>query len=194
MMYIENIGLMIGFHGCSKDRVLDAVTGKSGLKKSENKYDWLGSGIYFWDRDAMRALEFAKERKERKDPAVVGAVITPGNCLDLRCREGQEVIRTAYEVYSDLFGPPEAENHLYKDGVAMKRDLDCLIINTACDIFATTGKNFDTVIGTFIEGRPVFPGAGVHDRTHTQISVRNPKCILGYFLPGKGILPKQDCS
>ena len=48
---------VFGFHGCDK-RVADAVlTGKTKLSASENAYDWLARGIYFWEHGPMRALE-----------------------------------------------------------------------------------------------------------------------------------------
>jgi hypothetical protein len=47
-MYPAKPGLIIGFHGCDK-KVRDAiVSGKLSLKASNNDYDWLGHGIYFW--------------------------------------------------------------------------------------------------------------------------------------------------
>jgi len=66
----------------------------------------------------------------------------------------------------------------------LRRDLDCLIINSACEMSRdSASRTFDTVIGTFLEGKEIFPGAGMRDKTHTQICVRNQDCILGYFRP-----------
>jgi len=184
-VYTKNIGLMLGFHGCSEAHANDAVMGTADLKESTNKYDWLGSGIYFWDRDEIRAMEFAKNKKS-KPPAVVGAIINPGRCLDLRCREAQQILKKTYDLVCSQLGTPKVENRSYEHGVPLRRDLDCFIINTTCQIFSKIrNEPFDTVVGTFIEGSPVFPGAGINDKTHTQICVRNPKCILGYFLPRK---------
>ncbi|MDP8221189.1 MAG: hypothetical protein P9X26_07575 [Candidatus Stygibacter frigidus] len=48
--------IILGFHGCDKDlgeEVLKAE--KSILKNSQNTYDWLGSGIYFWENNHLRA-------------------------------------------------------------------------------------------------------------------------------------------
>ena len=40
---------VFAFHGCDR-RLRDAVlTGKSKLTASLNTYDWLGTGIYFWE-------------------------------------------------------------------------------------------------------------------------------------------------
>ncbi|MGA7236293.1 MAG: hypothetical protein WBY44_11470 [Bryobacteraceae bacterium] len=39
----------------------------------------------------------------------------------------------------------------------------------------------DTFRGVFIEGEPLYPGAGFYAKTHVQIVVRNPNCIKGVF-------------
>ena len=49
---------------------------------------------------------------------------------------------------------------------------------------AASGMSFQTVRGVFVEGHPAFPGAGIRTRTHVQIAVRDPSCILGFFKPG----------
>src|SRR5207302_1512944 len=47
-------------------------------RPSENEYDWLGHGIYFWEHSPERARRWAAG-----DGIVIGAVIQLGNCLDL---------------------------------------------------------------------------------------------------------------
>jgi hypothetical protein len=42
---------------------------------------------------------------------------------------------------------------------------------------------FDTVRGMFTEGGDLYDGAGFQQKTHSQISVINPECIKGYFIP-----------
>jgi len=182
-MYIEYTGLILGFHGCSKALADRVILGTDDFRKSDKPFDWLGRGVYFWERDPRRAYEFAKEKKS-KEPAVVGAFIDPGRCLDLRCRDNQEIIRSAYDQYCMDYGVPEERNESYEEGIPLKRDLDCLMIEAACKMNRNpSGRTFDTVIGTFLEGMEIYPGAGMRDKTHTQICVRNPDCILGYFRP-----------
>jgi hypothetical protein len=60
------------------------------------------------------------------------------------------------------------------------RFLDCAVIN---HINSFAAPPFDTVKGLFIEGEPVFPGAEIYDRTHSEIAGRNPACIKALFLP-----------
>lgn len=69
-----------------------------------------------------------------------------------------------------------------KDKEEMKRELDCAVINHLCN---NSNKKFsiDAVISPFFEGKPIYKGAKIYEFTHTQIAVRNPKCILGYFIP-----------
>ncbi|MCL1984449.1 MAG: hypothetical protein FWG58_03505 [Methanomassiliicoccaceae archaeon] len=182
-MYAEQTGLILGFHGCSRELAERVLLGTDDFIPSDKPYDWLGTGIYFWERDPMRAYEFALQ-KGSTDPSVVGAIIDPGKVLDLRCREGQEMMRAAYNNYCRNFGIPKQKNASYEEGVPMRRNLDFIMIEAACMSYDESNrKAFDTVMGAFLEGREIYPGAGMRDKTHTQICVRNPDCILGYFNP-----------
>lgn len=40
---------------------------------------------------------------------------------------------------------------------------------------------YDTVLGALREGKELYAGAGVIDKNHIQICVRNEQCIRGYF-------------
>jgi len=182
-MYTEQTGLILGFHGCGKELAERVLLGTDDFIPSDRPFDWLGKGIYFWERDPVRAYEFALQKRS-KEPSVVGAIIDPGSSLDLRCRNNQEIMRAAYGNYCEERGIPEQKNASYKEGVPLRRELDFAMIEAACKFyFETGGKTFDTVIGTFLEGKEIYPGAGMRDKTHTQICVRNPDCILGYFNP-----------
>ena len=45
----------------------------ANLNSSENDYDWLGSGIYFWEEGPKRALEWAQRKFGFEKAAVIGA-------------------------------------------------------------------------------------------------------------------------
>ena len=71
------------------------------LKRSENPYDWLGNGIYFWENDEQRALEWAQDLARSgkiKSPAVVGAVLDLGKCLNLTERDSIDMLSLGYEI------------------------------------------------------------------------------------------------
>ncbi len=62
------------------------------------------------------------------------------------------------------------------------RDLDCAVINLVHQARSDAGRPaLDTVRGVFVEGKPVYEGSGVSEKTHIQISVCNPECIKGVF-------------
>lgn len=83
-------GLILGFHGCSPSTAQAALAGQIDLQASERDFDWLGNGTYFWEWDEQRAQEWAAWKVSRGNfdrAAVIGAVIDPGNCLDLLNRK-----------------------------------------------------------------------------------------------------------
>jgi hypothetical protein len=68
------------------------------------------------------------------------------------------------------------------------RDLDCAVLNFALRDEESSGLGAQTVRGVFVEGEAAYPGAEIYVKTHVQIAVRDPSCILGYFLPANAIL------
>lgn len=189
----QDTSFIFGYHGCDKKIAQDVVNGKSNLKKSSNDYDWLGHGIYFWQNDPKRALDWANhlvKRKKISESAVVGAIIDLRNCLDLTTFEATQLVKQSYLNFEQASKTtnielPKNENLTgdFNDDLLI-RNLDCAVINEVIK----TAKNvepFDTVKGIFYEGSEIYPNAGFKEKTHTQISVINENCILGYFIPRK---------
>jgi len=93
---------ILGYHGCDSSVAESLLAGKD-FKPSGNDYDWLGPGIYFWEANPRRGLEFATEVKHLKrnrkivKPTVVGAVIDLGLCLDLTTSSGVQQVRNAHQ-------------------------------------------------------------------------------------------------
>ena len=59
-MYAKLPNLVLGFHGCSIETYQNVIHKQQNLKKSDNKSDWLGNGIYFWEYSYQRAFEWAE--------------------------------------------------------------------------------------------------------------------------------------
>ena len=57
---------VLGFHGCDKEVGLGVLNGRIQLKPSNNEWDWLGEGIYFWEHNPLRGLEYAIEIANKK--------------------------------------------------------------------------------------------------------------------------------
>lgn len=194
-MYSSRSGLIIGFHGCDKDLCEKVVRGKAQLSPSKNEYDWLGNGIYFWENNFERALQFAEESKLLRHPgkpvinipAVLGAVIDLGQCLDLMDSEYLNLLKHSYqtlEISYTTLGMKLPSNATGKNSNdLLLRNLDCLVIES---LHRDRLPNaFDSVRGVFWEGEDLYRNAGFKEKNHVQICIRNPNCIKGYFLPRK---------
>jgi hypothetical protein len=64
------------------------------------------------------------------------------------------------------------------------RRLDCAMLNWATgQLEKNRGIPFQTVRGVFMEGEPAFPGSCIMEKSHIQVAVRDPGCIVGVFRP-----------
>lgn len=192
---------LIGFHGTDVKTAEKILSGKGHLSSSENDYDWLGHGIYFWEYSPLRAYQFVQEKFKwqgrNEKVAVVGAIIDPGLCLNLLDAKGLGYLEAGYDA---LLTERGGEEFLPKNGDGKElwdRKLDCAVINMVHELRALTQsddwqdehpgtrplQSYDTVRGAFWEGGPIYPGARIEKKNHVQICVRNPESIIGYFRP-----------
>lgn len=179
---------VLAYHGCDA-ATADRLLGGQPLQPSENAYDWLGRGIYFWEYGADRALRFARWQKARgkvRTPAVVGAVLQLGECFDLLDTRFTSALRAGYDLLEAQHreaGRPLPSNKGSTPDRKL-RHLDCAVLNTFLDyVEREEGIAYDTVRGAFREGDPVYPGGSIYTETHIQLAVRNPRCVLGVFRP-----------
>jgi hypothetical protein len=180
---------IIGFHSCDREVGLRVLNGKEELFSSNNSWDWLGSGIYFWEQNPVRALEYAIESSQRlqfnkipiKTPFVLGAIIELQNCLNLVESQSLKILSGAYNSLKEVLQETGEEMPENKQN---NRALDCAVIQF---IHETNKKKFtpsyDTIRCAFPEGGELYPGSAISSRLHLQICVLNPDCIKGYFLP-----------
>lgn len=184
-MYKQKPGFILGFHGCEKSKRDELLLNPSSVPARKKPYDWLGEGMYFWEFDDEHASKWARDVVKARDPAVLGAVIDLGFCLDLTQLDHLSLLKEAYAALCDIhaeLGIPLPRNigGLYKK----KRELDCAVINLLHLTRAKKGlREFDSVRSPFLEGDPLYPDAIFMDETHIQIAIRNPNCIKGFFLP-----------
>lgn len=182
-MYSKLPNVVFGFHGCHKDVYEAVLSGKEDLKESTNAYDWLGPGIYFWEGNLERAKQWA-EARYKENGRVLGAALDLGYCLNLTDQFATPILRQGYEYLVQACADhqiPLPENH-GRD--LLLRNLDCAIIAAVHEIQDLNDKPpFDSVRGLFFEGDPIAEGSLLMERTHTQIAVKNPNCIKGYFAP-----------
>ncbi len=188
-MTIQQPSQIFGFHSCDRDLGLQIINGKGQLNPSDNPWDWLGPGIYFWEFNPYRALEYAIEcaRQQQKfsgsiiTPFIIGAVIEMGNCLNLSESESIGIVESAYQDLRQLTKAAGIRMPLNKDA---NRRLDCAVIKSMH--VSNKWRNlqpYDTIRCPFLEGKPIYPGANFTERLHTEVCVRNPESITCYFLP-----------
>jgi hypothetical protein len=191
VLYSVLPSIVLGFHGCDKAVADRAINRRRPLRYSRNEYDWLGSGIYFWENDPRRAMEWARDLKRRdriRTPAVVGAIIDLGRCLNLLDRRYADVLKRSY---GDLVRsarktgePLPANRSLRGSRELVLRDLDCAVINAVHESSAIAGlPPYDTVRAAFIEGDEMYPTSAFRNHNHIQVCVRTPRSIKGYFHP-----------
>jgi len=199
--------VVLGFHGCDR-KIADTVI-KEGkeLNKSENEYDWLGHGIYFWEGSNDRALEWARENSNVRDPAVIGAIIKLGNCIDLLDTKYTRQLKKIYETLEDeaqlLEQPLPVNRKTDNNNFYYVRELDCRVVmrlhettnvvitkelqkinREASKVNIQNHHQFiDSVRGMFPEGDCLYPNAGFREKNHIQLCIVNPNCIIGYFEP-----------
>ncbi|KAA2244514.1 hypothetical protein F0L74_00610 [Chitinophaga agrisoli] len=166
-IYSSDPGLIIGFHGCDQEVRDNIVFGHSSLRPSKNKWDWLGGGMYFWQNNYERALQYATDPPTKsaiKTPAVLGVIFNLGHCLDLTDKEGIDLVKLSYDTLSKSAKQVQKalphnsnpkENPDSKDKII--RRLDCAVINNIHSLLEKNNEApFESVRAVFFEGEEVY--------------------------------------
>ena len=185
----NSFGPILGYHGCDRVVAEEVLSGNTDLKLSENRYDWLGSGIYFWVDSPQRALGWAIEAWQNdrvEEPYIVGAHINPGLCLNFTDYGVMSEMKEAYKLVkaaADSAGIDLPKNETLRgNSIYLKRSLDCLVIEHVHAARKAVGEAaYDSVLSVFEEGKQIYKGSGIREHTHIQVAVRNPGIITAYF-------------
>jgi hypothetical protein len=164
------------YHGTDPDSAQEIVA-KRYVRPSQNPYDWLGHGAYFWEESPLRAREWAlRDGRDEGDVAVVAAKIRLGRCLNLvDARYNGLVVEAAglWEASELAAGRTPVNNR------AMRGDRNCNVFNFLC---ANVDVAIDTIRAVFPEGDPVAPGMDLLKQSHIHLCVRSSACIVGLEL------------
>lgn len=125
--------LVLGYHGCDVRVARKVISLKESLHPSQNPWDWLGHGFYFWEDSPARALRWAEAESRRrgskiKRPAVLGAVIDLGNCLNLADADAFNQVRVTHDEYERLCNAAGIEKAGNRGPDLRARYLDCAVI------------------------------------------------------------------
>ena len=202
-MYDTRPGLIIGFPGCDISQQESLLKKSTIIPISTKPYDWLGHGMYFWENNYDRALQWANEKKAKgkiEQPAVIGAVLDLAYCCDLLdsrftslSSQYWRLMKVEYAAMGkSLPVNKDANDDPNKDKLIRFRD--CAVFEFMHEYIRDAIKGdstirgyskyklFDSVRGVFPEGEPAYEGAGFFAKSHIQICIRNPNCIKGFFL------------
>nr|WP_315183532.1 hypothetical protein [uncultured Albidiferax sp.] len=193
--------LVVAYHGCDVTLRDALVSGRTAhLLHSNNKYDWLGSGAYFFENDFERALLFAQNAHAHPakrytaipiaTPAVVGAILCISRCLDMTTQDGireyTHALKPLLQGFAEKNTPPPT-NHAASldDTEVILRELDRSVFEFIHQARESRPElpNFQAVRGAFQQGKALSDASGFKENTHIQIALRDDSCVLGWFLP-----------
>src|SRR5260370_3855954 len=169
-MLAESKRHIVGYHGTSVHNAV-AVLHEGTFRPSQNDYDWLGHGIYFWEYAPYRAWNWARD-KYGANAAVIQATVRLGRCLDLTDIRYTEIIRGAFDELREVYA---AKKMFIPTNRGRARCLDCLVINYVAQYIF---PECETVRAPFLEGLPIFEGSALLSASHVQVVVRRPVAII----------------
>lgn len=136
---------IVGYHGTDQATAAALVDGDK-FGASTNDDDWLGHGVYFWEYAPQQAWWWAKRRHPHR-PAVVGAMIRLGRCLDILDPGNVPLLREAHAgLVSDLAiakasVPKNFNTHKY---------LDCAVFQRLFTELDQVGYPYETCRAVFV--------------------------------------------
>ena len=171
---------IIAYHGTTEAEADRLVDGEP-FKPSDKDYEWLGNGIYFWEYAPRQAWWWTKEQRKHTNPAVVGAIIRLGNCLDLLDPEN---VRSLKRAHDDILPRWERVGIKAPKNVRHRKYLDCAILNWYYLQSDDDGKPIETCRGVYVPtktAKRVWKGSWIYDEAHIQVCVRQRKNILALW-------------
>jgi len=160
-----------GYHGTSAEAA--ASIAQEGFRRSQEPWDWLGEGIYFFQDAPARAREWSVQQGATS-PVVLAAVIRLEDCMDLLDIEWAQVIVDAYYDFVRLFAENGWSLPQNRGG---NRQLDKQVMDYVVGWLGTQGQPVRVIRAVFVEGSPLYPESALYDRGHVQVAVRDPTLI-----------------
>jgi hypothetical protein len=162
--------VVLAHHGTSAEAA--AFILREGFQSSQNAYDWLGDGSYFWENNFHRAEAWALQN--HTDPVVIEVQLDLENCIDLTDPDWFALLTRSADRILDA-RKRSGLRPLRQDGLFHGKDR--FIINTIAEELHAAGRPLQSVRGAFAEGDPAYPGSAIFSQSHVQIAVRDPAVI-----------------
>lgn len=184
-MHKLSASFVLGYHGCD-EAVGEQLLRNQKFLPSSNDYDWLGEGIYFWEANPLRGLQFAQEVSSRepkrvKKPFVIGVILDLGYCLDLTTSVGLQMVKGAYLALEEAYRAARLPLPVNRPE-QFRHPLDCAVINYLHKIRSVKDQTpVDSIKAIFQEPPQLYSGSAFMEKNHIQIAIRNSECIKGVF-------------
>jgi hypothetical protein len=172
-----------GYHGTSATRA--AVIVRDGFLPSDNDYDCLGNGVYFFEDGLVPARAWAT-RTHPSEPAVVQADICLEDCMDLKDTLGWVPLLT--QAHGEVVRVSREQGHALPRQTSAEHRLDHAVMEFAVATLEREGIRVRAVRGVFAEGPPAFPGSFLSEGSHVQVAVRDPELISSVKIVPAGVL------
>jgi hypothetical protein len=172
-MTTKNIEIF-GYHGTSQDKATAIL--RTGFRASDNDYDWLGTGIYFFQDAPLRARQWAIGQHPQ-DPTVIGSRIQLDNCIDLFDIGWQPLLKNVYNSFVEQYRDTEQPLPKQNPDRSKAHRLDRAFFNFAIELISQA-QPLDSIRAAFMEGERLFPSSAIFELAHIQIAVRNPNLII----------------
>ena len=163
-----------GYHGTSQTQALSII--KHGFRASDNDYDWLGTGIYFFQDAPTRAKQWAIEQYPA-NPAVIRAKIDLENCIDLLDINWVPPLKNIYNLFVEQYSRANLPLPTQNPSKSKAHRLDCAFFNFASQVLSTQGKTLASIRAIFVEGERIFPDSAIFDLAHVQVVVKDRSLI-----------------
>lgn len=153
----------IGYHGTTVLRGENILSSKQ-YSISYKEEEWLGQGVYFFEKDIQQAVNFCVKARKYEDYIILKSKIEANICIDLDNLETMKILeRISKEINKRYMKLKDGSPRKLKNAVILEKLYKI--------------KQYDVVKKTF----PVLKTTNINDTNfiwvQVQICVRNRECI-----------------
>jgi hypothetical protein len=169
---VQSALVICGYHGTSAAHA--AVILRDGFLPSDNDYDCLGDGVYFFEDGLAQAGAWAT-RAHPSEPAVIQADVRLEDCMDLK--DGVGWVPLLAQAHDEVLRVSRQHSLPLPRQSSSTHRLDRVIVEVTVAILEREGTPIRAVRGVFAEGPPAFPGSFLSEGSHVQVAVRDTDLI-----------------
>ena len=189
--------LAVCYHGTTFAVAKQIEAGRLAFQPSVHDWNWLGTGIYFFQDAPKRAALWARFRYPRQETAVLEAEIDLEGCLDLFEARAWAQLRMAYTEF--LASEDQLESGATQEGLRIEQGIACTNAFPADEARRwEISRNFRdrafldwyvrrmqirkpvrSIRSPFLWGEALYADSFLFDWAHAQVSVVDASGIIG---------------